>query len=84
MNTVMEGLIEDLASYQHGYMKEGLQVPECEIVMHPASFYELMDNKEIVRHIDINMSERNFHGVVIITNPDYPDRALVRDRTTTQ
>lgn len=80
MNKVIADLINDVSGYREGYLKDGLEVPAHEIVMHPKRFVDLMDDPDAMTHVDMTMEEHNFHGIPIITDQTVA-KTVVRDRT---
>lgn len=83
MSAPLDNVIDALQSYREKYQREFLDVPDHEIVMHPATYRDLMDDPIAVHNVDHAAGFRNFQGIPLLTNTD--SKAItVRDRTVRQ
>ena len=73
-------LSNEISHYRrtHPYLKG--EWAGAEISIHPADYYDLMDDPEIHANYDPISPERNFRGIPIVFDGDL-DRPVVRDRT---
>ena len=83
MNKPIVRLSNEISHYRrtHPYLFEVAGIAAgAEISIHPADYYDLMDDPEIHANYDPISPERNFRGIPIVFDGDL-DRPVVRDRT---
>lgn len=79
-DAVYEETIDAVGDFRDWYKSRHLDVPDAEIVMHPKTFADLMQDERAISLTNHMKDERNFFGCVVICD-DSVIGIVVRDRT---
>jgi len=82
-DTTFDEVIDRLEEYKNKYVAVWHDVPDHEIVMHPATYADLMDDERVIDKVDHLREERNIFGRCICLE-DSAVGITIRDRTCQQ